>query len=136
MATETKAISNSADIIDVRDIIERVEELHALGAVGSHAVDNEDHTEEDEELHLLEELLGDLQGNGGDYEWQGHWYPVSLIRDSYWEDDCREFAEDMHGEAIRNAAWPMNCIDWTQAANERQMDYSSVEFDDVTYWYR
>ncbi|KVE35712.1 hypothetical protein [Burkholderia sp. BDU5] len=36
----------------------------------------------------------------------------------------------------RDATWPNNCIDWERAARELQVDYSSVEFDGVTYWYR
>ena len=27
-------------------------------------------------------------------------------------------------------------IDWAQAAHELQMDYTSVDFDGVTYWIR
>ena len=33
-------------------------------------------------------------------------------------------------------AWPYTCIDWEQAARELRYDYTSVDFDDVTYWIR
>jgi hypothetical protein len=33
-------------------------------------------------------------------------------------------------------AWPRNCIDWKEAAEQLQQDYSCVEFDGTTYWYR
>lgn len=42
------------------------------------------------------------------------------------EDDDEEFAEDMAeqvGAIDRDAKWPMNCIDWEQAAKELMMDY-------------
>ena len=90
---------------------------------------------EEEELATLETLLSDLQGNGGDHQWEGDWYPVTLIRDSHFKDYARDYAEDV-GAINRDASWPNNCIDWDRAARELQVDYSSVEFDGVTYWYR
>lgn len=77
-----------------------------------------------------------LRGNGGDEQWRGGWYPLTLIRDSYFEDYARELAEDIHGHALRDAQWPFTCIDWTTAANDLLMDYGTVEYDGVTYWYR
>lgn len=41
--------------------------------------------------------------------------------------DDESFAEDMAeqvGAIDRDAKWPMNCIDWDQAARELMMDYS------------
>ena len=60
---------------------------------------------------------------------------TTLIRDSYFEDYAREFAEDI-GAINDDASWPNNCIDWERAARELQMDYTSGEFDGVTYWAR
>lgn len=91
--------------------------------------------EETKELETLEALLQELSGNGGDEQWQGDWYPIVLIRDSYFEDYARELAEDC-GMVNDNASWPNNCIDWEKAARELQWDYSTVEFEGVTYWYR
>ena len=90
---------------------------------------------ESEELQTLENLLEELNGCGGDEQWEGDWYPLTLIRDSYFEDYARELAEDC-GMINDNAGWPNNCIDWEKAARELQYDYSSVDYDDVTYWYR
>lgn len=143
-------ISNSEDIIDVRNVIERVEELRSeiedeTELLGDHPDEPStparqtrlDNIEElRAELAPLESLLEDLAGYGGDHQWEGQWYPVSLIRDSYFEDHARELAEDIGGSDIRNASWPFNCIDWQKAAEQLQQDYSSVEFGGVTYWYR
>lgn len=129
----TTEISNTDDVIDVRSIIERVEELEAELSPSdeSDGTDNE----EREELATLTALLDELKGNGGDHEWKGDWYPVTLIRDSYFEDFAQQEAEDL--DLIkRDAHWPNNCIDWAQAASELQMDYSTAKFDGVTYWYR
>jgi len=35
-----------------------------------------------------------------------------------------------------NTRWPCHCIDWDQAARELRMDYSAIEFNGMTYWYR
>lgn len=119
-------ISNTEDLLDVRDIIARVEYLQ----------EETDRTEDEGfELASLETLLDELRGNGGDKKWQGDWYPVTLIRDSYFEDYARELAEDI-GAIDKSAQWPNNCIDWEKATRELQTDYSSVEFDGETYWYR
>lgn len=127
-------ISNSADIIDVRDIIERFEELEE----GTHDGDGNQLTldgDDASEFSTLTELLHELEGYGGDEQWRGDWYPVTLIRDSYFEEYAQELAEDI-GSVTGSEQWPHNCIDWERAARELQMDYTSVEYDGITYWYR
>ena len=90
--------------------------------------------EETAELEALESLLSDIKGYSGYEQWNGDWYPGTLIRYSYFTDYAREVAEES-GSVLDNAKWPNNCIDWGQAARELQQDYSQVEFDGVTYWY-
>ena len=87
------------------------------------------------ELTELETLLDDLRGYGGDEQWEGDWYPSTLIRDSYFREYAQELAED-RGMIPDNNAWPCTCIDWDQAARELRMDYTSTEFNGTTYWYR
>jgi hypothetical protein len=132
-------IDNTEDIIDIRDIIERVEHLEQLRQPGSVDLGPEDNEADQDslfaELATLESLLSDLEGNGGDHDWRGNWYPITLIRDSYFEDYAQQLAEDI-GAIDPNATWPLHCIDWEKAASELQMDYSQVEYDGETYWYR
>lgn len=135
----TNDISNSEDTLDVRDIIARVEELREAREAFEESEPSGIQwatleLDDAEELATLEELLSDLCGYGGDEQWEGDWYPVTLVRDSYFQDYAQELAEDC-GFACGNE-WPARCIDWEQAARELQMDYSTVEFDGVTYWYR
>ena len=147
MRTETKEITNYEDVIDVRDVIARVEELegeptvNAAGECYYCGIDTKEGDEDHEpsceilELQRLTALLEDLKGNGGDEEWRDSWYPLLLVRDSHFKDFAQQEAEDL--DLIKaNASWPNNCIDWDQAARELQMDYTSTEFDGVTYWYR
>ena len=118
---QTKPISNTEDYIDSRDIVERINYLE----IGEPDVD------ETEELESLRSLVEELKNCAGDSPEDG----ITLVRDSYFEDHAQELAEDI-GAIDRNATWPLYCIDWTQAARDLQMDYSSVEFDGVTYWVR
>jgi hypothetical protein len=87
------------------------------------------------ELAELEALLGDLSGNGGDEQWEGEWYPITLIREDYFKEYAQELAEDI-GAVNADATWPNNCIDWDQAARELKHDYTSTEYGGVTYYYR
>lgn len=121
-------IDNYQDIIDVRDIIERFEELNSDSDPSA--------GESGQEWLLLRGLLEELRGNGGDEQWHGAWYPVTLIRDSYFEEYARDLAEDIHGHALRDVHWPFTCIDWEAAAGDLQEDYATVEYNGVTYWYR
>ena len=125
----TNTVDNAEDIINVRDIIARVEELREERDSGDPIASELD------ELETLEALLEDLKGNGGDEQWEGNWYPSTLIRSSYFKTYAQEFAEDI-GAVDSNATWPNNCIDWDRAARELQVDYSSVDFDGVKYLYR
>ena len=129
--------TNTDDVIDVRDIIARVEELRdeiqSCCTASAHGLEREAALKS--ELETLENLLEELKGCGGDERWEGDWYPITLVRDSHFEDYAEELAEDI-GAINRDASWPNNCIDWERAARELLQDYSSVEFDGVTYWYR
>lgn len=138
MTSTTPDRIETTDIIDVRDVIARVEHLEQLRQAGPVDLGDDNDTDQDAlfaELAQLEELLSDLASNSGDEQWRGAWCPVTLIRDSHFEDYAKELAEDI-GAIPRGASWPAYCIDWEWAARELRMDYSSVEFDGETYWYR
>jgi antirestriction protein len=92
-------------------------------------------SEDGQQFAELSALLNDLSGNGGDEQWRGDWYPVTMVCDSYFQDYAQELAEDI-GAINKDATWPNTCIDWEQAARELRMDYSSVEYGNTTYWYR
>ena len=145
MGTMT-TVDNTQDVLDSRDVIERVEELRAewTEATGDDSTDYQ--LSEDDwslglgedgaaEMTTLLELLDQIRGNGGDHQWEGAWYPVTLVRDSYFVDYARELAEDI-GAVPSDASWPAYCIDWDRAARDLQVDYSAVDFDGVTYWVR
>lgn len=117
----TDPITNTEDIIDSRDVIARIEYLS-----------DEDYTRsamEETELATLRALASEGEGCA---DWE---YGEALIRDSYFEDYARELAEDI-GAIDRKATWPNQYIDWEAAAEALQQDYTSIDFDGVTYWVR
>jgi hypothetical protein len=149
-------VSNSADIIDSRDIVERIEEIEGELVCPECGEPLEERPElardglmcEDpacghierltdvmegmlSELAELRALVEEIEGYSGDTARDG----ITMIRDSYFKEYAQEFAEDI-GAIESERRWPAYCIDWDWAARELQQDYTSVEYDGVTYWVR
>ena len=129
-------IDNTQDIIDVRDIIERVEELES----SIQDYENEDgdielrdeHISQKKELEELRGVLSELAGYGGDEQFEGDWYPVSLIHDNYFETAMDELLEDI-GDIPRDLPCYLTItVDYVAL----KQDYSSVDIGSETYWYR
>jgi hypothetical protein len=112
--------SNTADIIDSRDIIARIEELEEQ---------EERDADEAIELASLRKVAEQAEGYASDWK-----YGEALIRGSYFETYAQELAEDCCDMKVLQ--WPARCIDWEQAARELQMDYTAIDYDGVTYWIR
>ena len=114
----------TADVIDVRDIIERYEALE----------DAADGLPDAEERCQLAAILDELKGKGGDEKWRGDWYPLVLIRDSHFTDYVRELLADC-GDVSASLPWYV-AVDWGQTARNFHVDYTTIDIDGVTYWYR
>ena len=127
----TATLDLTADIIDVRDIIARFEALEA----DSHTwCDDGDDADAWAELNALQAILTSLEGYGGDEQWRGDWYPCTLICDSYFTYYAREMLEDCGTISRDLPSWVE--IDWDATAGNVRMDYTPVEIDGSTYWYR
>ena len=117
----------TADVIDVRDIIARVEELEPqVDAIGE--------GEHIAEWNMLTRILNELKGYGGDEQWRGDWYPITLIEDAYFVEYVQDMLADC-GELPRELPHYI-AIDWRTTARNIQTDYSSVDVNGLTYWYR
>jgi hypothetical protein len=142
--TKHREINNSEDIIDSMDIIARIEELESEREdLLSEATDdpnieiNEakenlkawDGSEEATELKILKALAEEGESSP---DWQ---CGETLIRESYFKEYAQQLADDI-GAIDRNATWPVNCIDWEEAANQLKQDYMEIDFDGVTYLIR
>jgi antirestriction protein len=119
------------DVIDVRDIIQRIEELEELiEGEGCEEACNEYR----EELTLLSNIMEEMKGYGGDEQWRGDWYPLTLIRESHFTDYVQEMLEDC-GEIPKDLPHYIH-IDWQATARDVQVDYTPIDVDGATYFYR
>lgn len=138
-----------SDIIDVRDIIARVEELREEVATikeefdaipenagvdfGNIIRNHPDFSSElYDELQTLESLLSDLCGYGGDEQWEGDWYPVTLIHENYFETCMDDMLEDI-GDIPKNLP---SYLTITVDYDALKQDYTATEFEGDTYYYR
>lgn len=135
-------VHNSDDTIDSRDVITAIEDFEneAVGVfMDAHGIDAElpedfvtgDYLDADD-ADLYQALKDLADEAGGASDWRSG---ETLIRDSYFEDYAREFAEEI-GAVNPDGGWPSSYIDWKAAAEALQQDYTSVDFDGVTYWLR
>ena len=145
------------NIIDTRDLYKRQQELQSeletLQDAVSDAQESLDECQDTDEQEALadtlneataeledwqseyqEELdeLNDLESEVGD-EWM---HGETLIPADGFADYARDLAEDLHGNAIRDAAWPFDHIDWEAATDDLKSDYSEVEYQGTTYLFR
>mgnify|MGYP001610086472 CR=1 FL=1 len=118
MATDMR-IDTYEDYMDTRNILEYIEGLDAV--------------EDKAERNLLVALIEEVRQMSGDTPEDG----VQLIRASYFETYAEELAEDIGAiDRKLEGQWPYNHIDWKAAAEELMQDYTEIDFDGVTYWYR
>lgn len=140
-------LNSNDNMIDVRDIIERYEELEdekenlEADVVDASSPDdleqaeaalNEWGTDNGAEFTALKNLLEELAGYGGDEQWRGDWYPVTLIRYDYFESYMDEMLEDI-GELPKDLP---SYLSITVDYDALKMDYSTVEIDGIDYYYR
>ena len=145
----TTTIDNTQDILDSRDIFERIEELEStrdsffeennitpneIGNMNNPKYAEWEESDDAKELSDLSSFMDDFKGYGGDEQWRGDWYPVTIIRDSYFVDYTEELITDCGYISKDFPSWI--AIDWEKTAEAVQQDYTSAEFDGVTYWAR
>jgi hypothetical protein len=155
-------ISNSADVIDSRDIEERIDEL----AVTKEALEKEVHEaevalayvqlnmegEEKEEniqddLDTAKEALKEWEDDvdeGVEYETllafkrdvgSSEWDSgVTLVRETYWVDYVEEMVKDIGDMPSKIPDYIV--IDWDATADNVKQDFSIADYDGVTYYYR
>ncbi len=130
--------TNTDDVIDSRDVIEALVDLAKLHQAGPVELDGEfdgkDANEIDQDsLFYLESTLVELAKQGEDYaaDWE---YGETLVRDSYFQEYAQELC-DASGEILKDFPYYI-VIDWEATARNIQQDYTSIDFDGVTYWVR
>lgn len=125
--------------LDIDELNERLKELTELedSLENAETSDEQERIKEDfgdaeaEELKNLRDLkdeIGELRGVIDDS--QG-----PFVDESDFEEYARELADEL-GLLRNDNEWPYTCIDWAQAAEELRGDYTSVDWDGRTYYYR
>lgn len=146
------------NMLDVRDLIERYEELEdELSAITDiedeiESLDPEEDKEEiriakenleakqkeledeQEEFEKLGKILDELKGNGGDEQWRGDWYPITLINSDYFTEYTEELLKDC-GFIPQELPWWIK-IDWEETADNVKVDYTTIDIDYETFYYR
>lgn len=128
------------DFIDKQDLEVRAAELRDrsdLWNSGYHSdeeIEAEQDTEaydagpldrlEDSELFEIEQVLDEM----------GTYVDGPLIRKDYFPTYARQFAEDINGDIYDS--WPQSSIDWTEAAEDLEMDYTEVTFGGEQWFVR
>src|ERR1017187_919831 len=140
----TREISNSEDVMDSRDVMERLDELEMerqdlVDAVQS-AGEAEDFESSKVSLELWDEDYGDElkslkslaeEGENLTREWRDG---TTLIRESYWVEYVEDLCKDI-GDMPREIPHYI-VIDWESTADNIAVDYSTLDFDGVTYYIR
>jgi len=134
-------IFDHEDAIDSRDIDNKIADFEI--EFNSHMDALKEST--GEELEIAEENFENwLDENMDEYvsllafreeaeQYTSEWkYGAGIINESYFEDYAKQLAEDI-GVVERNEPWPLNCIDWAEAANQLKRDYNEFDFDGNTY---
>lgn len=154
----TQYFEHHGDIFDIRDVIERFEELESslesafeqetesggtnldfdgwIDAVtkDQSAANAHEYWDEANEYQVINHLLDSVRGRGGDEQWRGGWYPVTLIADEYFTEYAIDMLKDC-GELPANIPHYI-VIDEEATTENIQQDYSTVEIEGFIYWYR
>jgi hypothetical protein len=157
---------SSHDVLDSRDIIERLNELQdelddleffvseAADAINDWVEPDEPDEATDAEFDQLKQDKLDAQSRLDDWlkeneeeynalkalddeaSGYGDWvHGETLIHEDYFTKYAEELAYDI-GAVDRNVSWPLNHIDWEDAAESLKDDYTAVEFYSSTFYMR
>lgn len=111
--------------LDTRDLNDEIDELEALRDRAAEEGDPfSAYPDECKRYQALIALRDDIGS-----EWR---HGVALIPESEFEDYAQQLAEDCY--EIPDTFAPY--IDWSRWADDVRSDYSCVEFDDETYYFR
>lgn len=85
------------------------------------------------EWSALCEIAAELEGEGGDHEWEGDWYPGEVIHVSDFEQRMDDMMEDCYHEKYKNLP---SFISITLDYDALKQDYSEHTFEGNTFLVR
>lgn len=111
--------------MDSRDIQKRIDELELD--------DTYEYLLTLDEQDELETLLA-LKEDAENYGWE---YGIFFIREDYFVEYTQELVEDCFvPNGVSLNSWPFNCLDWEEVADQLKQDYSEIEIDGITMYWR
>jgi Antirestriction protein (ArdA) len=135
MIKDTKVVDFSSDAIDSREIcdfIERLEETKRMADQndGEPTYNDEWTAEDQSELDKLYAIVAQIEDYSGDKCADG----VSLIHERYFQNYCEEYANDC---GMVDEKSPLaNYVDWEKWARDCAYDYTQIEIEGNTYYFR
>lgn len=83
-------------------------------------------SDEYNEWKALTEIAAELEGMGGDHEWNGDWYPGEVIHVSDFEQRMDDMFSDCYSECSKNLpSWASIALDY----DALKQDYSEHTFE-------
>lgn len=120
------------NILNLNDLADTMADLEQR----EHDEENPLDDDERDELKDLRSLAQDLGYDDADglkrYARDEH----LLIEEGRSFEEYAEQLADEIGAIDRNAAWPVNCIDWEKAAQQLAQDYTTVTYQGTDYLIR
>jgi hypothetical protein len=119
-----KLVLNS-DTIDSREIECEILELEEYGS----AIDDVS----EDKLNMLRRVREEVEGYT--YGWK---YGVTLVHERHWVNYAKDYAynKDYRNDRLLvENQWPINCIDWDEAAEQLKLHSCFVSIDGETYFY-
>ncbi len=120
-------LDTTEDTIEVEYLTDRYEELEEAQQSGMMQPG------EVEEMLSLLSVLDNIKSKSGDVKWRGDWYPDLLVRDSHYKSYIQELLHDC-GDMPTLPTYIV--VDWDATIANLQGDWTSIDIDGVTYWYR
>ena len=87
-----------------------------------------------DEFASLQDILERLKNDGGDEQWRGDWYPLTLVSDDYFTEYAKELTIECEYVPRDLPAWIK--IDWEETAKDVMVDYTPITLNGQTYYYR
>lgn len=103
-----------------------IHEIHDTRDLASFLLDEDNDAEDRAEIAELFDQLGIDADQPDEYD-------VTVIPDNMFKEYAMQLADDL---GLVPDAWPASCIDWDQAADELTVDYTVVEVNGASYWFR
>lgn len=160
----TLAYNGNDDIIDSRDMYKRQDELERLESDRDDATaeyesaltdynlalqgDGDETGELKEALDRAAEAMKEAQDAFGEIEAEeleilktaeneidGYMHGTTLIHETHFKEYAKSYARDVVGINRDDYQWPLNCIDWDEAAEQLRSDFSEVIINGETYYF-